>query len=262
MWASIIQFINLQAIVATLSHVRHHLRPDFSCSCVAAFMRFTLVLAQVLLPSIDLCSGREIQLGTLQCASLTQHLLTCSLLLVPHLRAVCPLQRISEDSFSFWPLMNDVGRQLQRRGVILRHSDGNSIGVEQFCLKWFSTLFCCCFEQSDLRQASRQHIFSLTRLLPSHGGAHRFLFNTPFSVLVLDRLIAHCHTSPSLMRDAAQQRSLMSHALLAIAVELATFVSANPDPQLSVLESLHVLRIDKEQLLLLLGKAADRMPQV
>jgi hypothetical protein len=63
------------------------------------------------------------------------------------------------------------------------------------------------------------------------------------------------------MRDAAQQRSLMSHALLAIAVEIATFVSANPHPQLSVLESLHVLRISKEQLLALLAKAVEHMPQ-
>lgn len=78
-------------------------------------------------------------------------MLTSSLLLVPHLRALCPLEQISEDSFSFWPLMNDVGRLLQRRGVALRDCDGKCIGVEQFCLKWFSTLFCCCFEHEDLR---------------------------------------------------------------------------------------------------------------
>ena len=47
--------------------------------------------------------------------------------------------------------MNDVSRQLQRRGCTLRHANGSDIGVEQYCLKWFSSLFCCCFEHIDLR---------------------------------------------------------------------------------------------------------------
>ena len=83
--------------------------------------------------------------------------------------------------------------------------------------------------------------------------------NLPGSVLVLDRLIAYCHTS-SLMHHAAQQRSVMSHALLTIAVEIAAHVGANPHPRLTVLECLHVLRMSKEQLLQLLGQAALRMP--
>jgi hypothetical protein len=62
------------------------------------------------------------------------------------------------------------------------------------------------------------------------------------------------------MHSAAQQRSVMSHALLAIAVEIAAHVGANPHPQLTVLECLHVLRVTKEQLLQLLGQAAQRMP--
>jgi hypothetical protein len=78
------------------------------------------------------------------------------------------------------------------------------------------------------------------------------------SFLVLDRLIAHCHTPLSL----AQQRSRMSHALLAIAVEMAVFVSTHPHPQLSPLESLHVLHVSPQQLHLLLGQAAERMPQL
>ncbi len=215
---------------------------------------------QALLPSIGQCSERDVQLGILHCASLTQHLLTCSLLLVPHLRALCPIEQISEDSFSFWPLMNDVGRQLQRRGVVLLHTDGTCIGVEQFCLKWFSTLFCYCFEREELRFASRRRMLTQIIRRPFRPYALNFVLrNTLCSVLVLDRLIAHCHTSPALMPDAAQQRSLMSHALLAIAVELATFVSANRDPQLSTLESLHVLRISKDQLLFLLSNAASRI---
>jgi hypothetical protein len=62
------------------------------------------------------------------------------------------------------------------------------------------------------------------------------------------------------VRDAAQQRSLMSHALLAIAVEIATFVCASTHPQLSTLECLHVLQMDKEQLLAILAKAAEHLP--
>jgi hypothetical protein len=254
-WASIVQFMNLPTITSTLSLVRRRCRRVcFYCGSPLHNAR----VVQVLLPAIDHSSEREVHLGILQCASLTQHVLLCSLLLVPHLRALCPLEQISEDSFSFWPLMNDVGRQLQRRGVVLRHSDGKCIGVEQFCLKWFRTLFCCCFECADLRCVlcrSRSHL-----TMPAPPKVRPLTRATAAcSVLVLDRLIAHCHTSPSLMRDAAQQRSLMSHALLAIAVELATFVSANPDPHLSTLESLHVLRMSEEQLLLLLGKAAGRM---
>ena len=62
------------------------------------------------------------------------------------------------------------------------------------------------------------------------------------------------------MHNAAQQRSVMSHALLAIAVEIAAHVAANPHPQLSVLECLHVLRMTKQQLLQLLAQAVQRMP--
>jgi hypothetical protein len=62
------------------------------------------------------------------------------------------------------------------------------------------------------------------------------------------------------MHHAAQQRSVMSHALLTIAVEIAAHVGANPHPRLTVLECLHVLRMSKEQLLQLLGQAALRMP--
>jgi hypothetical protein len=54
----------------------------------------------------------------------------------------------------------------------------------------------------------------------------------------------------------------MSHALLAVAVELASFIHAHPHPKLSVLESLHVLRMSKEQLLWVLGEATSRMPQL
>lgn len=54
----------------------------------------------------------------------------------------------------------------------------------------------------------------------------------------------------------------MSHALLAIAVEMAVFVDAHPHPELSTLESLHVLHISAEQLHVLLGQAAQRMPQL
>ncbi len=79
---------------------------------------------------------------------------------------------------------------------------------------------------------------------------------------MLDRLIAHCHTPSTLARNAAQQRSRMSHALLAIAVEMAVFVDAHPHPELSTLESLHVLHISAEQLHVLLGQAAQRMPQL
>ena len=144
MWGSITQFMSLSAVAAVVSRVRRCCRPRASFACITR-------LTQVFLPIIDQLSDRDVQLGILQCASLTQHMLTSSLLLVPHLRALCPLEQISEDSFSFWPLMNDVGRVLQRRGVALRDSDGKCIGVEQFCLKWFSTLFCCCFEHEDLR---------------------------------------------------------------------------------------------------------------
>jgi hypothetical protein len=148
-WASIIQFMSLGAIATVVSHVRRCCRPTPSFACITP-------VTQVFLPIIDQSSDRDVQLGILQCTSLTQHMLTSSLLLVPHLRALCPLEQISEDSFSFWPLMNDVGRLLQRRGVVLRHSDGKCIGVEQFCLKWFSTLFCCCFEHEDLRYVHRR----------------------------------------------------------------------------------------------------------
>jgi len=68
---------------------------------------------------------------------------------------------------------------------------------------------------------------------------------------VLDRLIAHCHTPSTLARNAAQQRSRM-----------AVFVDAHPHPELSTLESLHVLHISAEQLHVLLGQAAQRMPQL
>ena len=54
----------------------------------------------------------------------------------------------------------------------------------------------------------------------------------------------------------------MSHALLAVAVEIAAFVGAHPHPLLSTLESLHELRISEAQLHLLLGQAAERMPQL
>ena len=112
------------------------------------------------MPIIDLSCKRDVQLGILQCASLMQHLLTCSLLLLPYLEAglctLSPLDQIDEDSFSFWPLVNDVSRQLQRRGVTLRHANGSAIGVEQFCFKWFSSLFCCCFERIDLRYLLQQ----------------------------------------------------------------------------------------------------------
>jgi hypothetical protein len=62
------------------------------------------------------------------------------------------------------------------------------------------------------------------------------------------------------MHNAAQQRSTISHALLAIAVEIAAHVGANPHPQRSTLECLHVLCMTKEQLLQLLAQAAQRMP--
>jgi hypothetical protein len=78
-------------------------------------------------------------------------------------------------------------------------------------------------------------------------------------MLVLDRLIAYCHASFTLMCDVKQQRSIISRALLAISVEIAAHVSQHPQPHLSTLECLHVLRISKEQLLLLLQQAAARM---
>jgi hypothetical protein len=83
----------------------------------------------------------------------------------------------------------------------------------------------------------------------------------PDSVLVLDRLIAYCcsNASSSIACDAKQQRSIVSNALLAISVEIAAHVSANPVPHLSTLECLHVLRISKEQLLVLLEQAALRL---
>jgi hypothetical protein len=71
---------------------------------------------------------------------------------------------------------------------------------------------------------------------------------------VLDRLIAHCH-AVSLSRDCKQQRSVISPALLAISVEIAVHVSQHPQPQLSTLEALHLLRIGREQLVALLDEA-------
>jgi hypothetical protein len=114
----------------------------------------------VFLPDIDVLQKREVQLGILNCAALLQHMLTRSLLFVPHVHALCPLEQISEESLSFWPLLNDVSRQLQRRGVTLRHADGSCIGVEQFCLKWFSSLFCCCFEHIDHRCLFHQQLLA------------------------------------------------------------------------------------------------------
>jgi hypothetical protein len=73
-WGSIIQFMNLRAIATTVSHVRRCSRPTASDRIIRA--------SQVLLPSIDNAPDRDVQLGILQCASLTQHLLTSSLLLV------------------------------------------------------------------------------------------------------------------------------------------------------------------------------------
>ena len=117
---------------------------------------------QVFLPNIEAASARDVQLGIVHSVWLMQHLLTSSLLLPPHLPAPVLLHQIVEDSFSFWPLMNDVSRHLQRRGVTLHNADGSCIGVEQFCLKWFTSLFCCCFEHED----HRYFVFCPCRLLP------------------------------------------------------------------------------------------------
>ena len=111
----------------------------------------------MLLPEVDAPDNRAVRLGILHCSSLMQHLLTCSLLLAPTLSALPPLEQIDDDSFSFWPLINDVSRQLQRRQLTLRHADGSCIGVEQFCVKWFGSLFCCCFEDPDCRCARQRH---------------------------------------------------------------------------------------------------------
>ena len=46
----------------------------------------------------------------------------------------------------------------------------------------------------------------------------------------------------------------MSNALLVISVEIAAHVSANPVPNLSTLECLHVLRISEEQLFYLMSR--------
>ena len=86
----------------------------------------------------------------------------------------------------------------------------------------------------------------------------------PYSILVLDRLVAHCcsNASSSIACGAKQQRSIVSNAMLAISVEIAAHVSANPVPNLSTLECLHLLRISEEQLLVLLERAALRLVSI
>ena len=139
--------MNLPSISLTLSAVRLPARARAASAITTNNNRES----QVLLPSIEAASERDVQLGILQCTELMQHLLVCSLLLVPSVCTQSPLEHIGSDSFSFWPLMNDVSRHLQRRGVSLHHADGSCIGVEQFCTKWFGSLFCCCFERMDCR---------------------------------------------------------------------------------------------------------------